>query len=160
MKGKLVVLVGPSGSGKSTFAQLYIEKHPSFSIFSSDKMRERMYGDESIQGDGAEVFRRLNEELEAALENGQDCILDAMNLHSRFRKELVNKFRPHASSIICWCMNVYKEFCLENQVKRSRRVPEEVILSQFKKFELPTFAEGWDEVHFYRPQVEKDKRKI
>lgn len=49
-KPRLFFLVGLSGSGKSTFSKSIIELVKPIEVFSSDKIREELYGDESIQG--------------------------------------------------------------------------------------------------------------
>ena len=75
----LFFLVGISGSGKSTIAQEYAEKFNA-EVFSSDKIRFELYGDESIQDNPQKVFQILHKRIKTALKQGKNAIYDATNL--------------------------------------------------------------------------------
>lgn len=57
------MLVGLPGSGKSYIAQELMEKDKNIQLFSSDKLREELWGDESIQGDNNKLFAELHNRI-------------------------------------------------------------------------------------------------
>ncbi|MBW4428061.1 MAG: ATP-binding protein [Nostoc desertorum CM1-VF14] len=48
-------LIGPPGSGKSTLAAQMSQLIPNSRIISTDQIRGKLYGNEEIQGDWAEI---------------------------------------------------------------------------------------------------------
>ena len=58
----LVMLMGLSGSGKSTLAEEYA-KLSGGKVFSSDKIREELFGDENDQTHNGEVFNELHKRI-------------------------------------------------------------------------------------------------
>ena len=50
---KLEILIGIPGSGKSTYAKEEHESNSNSVYLSSDKIREELYGNESVQGNPA-----------------------------------------------------------------------------------------------------------
>ena len=78
-------MVGLSGSGKSTFSKSIVERVKLIEVFSSDKIREELYGDESIQGKPQKVFNIFHKRIFSALKDGKNCIYDATNLKQKDR---------------------------------------------------------------------------
>lgn len=78
-------MVGLSGSGKSTFSKGIAEQIAPSEVFSSDKIREELYGDESIQGKPQKIFDILHKRVFSALKDGKNCIYDATNLKQKDR---------------------------------------------------------------------------
>lgn len=60
MANELIMLVGIPGSGKSTYADKLVKDNPEIIVHSSDKLREELYGDSSIQGDNGKLFEELH----------------------------------------------------------------------------------------------------
>jgi len=142
---KFTMMVGISGSGKSTMARDLLSQGFYDIMVSSDDIREEIWGDASIQNRPDIIFNIAHERIIEALKDGKDVIFDATNLKVKDRKNLLDKI-SNIPNVENTCIIVYPhlEWCIENQDKRDRKVPEEVIRKQFKNFQLPTSDEGWD----------------
>ena len=147
----LIILVGIPGSGKSTYAKKYISEYPKTPVhLSSDKIREELYGDESIQGNPAEVFSLMQKRAIEALNNGNDVIYDATNITRKDRAGIIGicpKFAKIETHII-WAPI---EVCIERDSKRERTVGKEVIDKMLKRFQAPYYDEGIDEIKIVVP---------
>lgn len=150
------MLVGVSGSGKSTFAERIkhwgeLEKED-VEIFSSDEIRKELYGDASIQKDHEKVFRILHKRVKEALSQGKSVVYDACNLSAKRRRAFLQEIQKYETSKNCIVIASDYDSCIENQKKRDRKVPIEVIKRQIKSFEFPDWKlEGWDFVCSFSP---------
>lgn len=143
MKPILFVMCGVSGSGKSTWAQKYKNVHPDTVIVSTDEIREELFGDCRIQKDGDKVFQIAYERLSIYLTANKDVIFDAMSLKPKDRLTLLMLFDSIAH-MACVVTGNDCASAIENQYKRDRHVPEEVVRAQCKRFIAPDLAEGWE----------------
>lgn len=149
---KFYMVVGPSGSGKSTYTRLLQKTQGiDIKIFSSDDIREELYGDVSIQKDHNKVFQILHKRIKEALEKGESTIYDACNLSARRRKAFLQEINKYNCKKICIVVASDYNSCVRNQEKRNRKVPADVIRRQIKSFQLPDKTEGWDDIQFYSP---------
>ncbi|MFY7065647.1 polynucleotide kinase-phosphatase [Nocardiopsis changdeensis] len=82
----LVVLVGVSGSGKSTFAARHFKPTE---VISSDFCRGLVSDDENDQGATADAFSLLHTVLDIRLRRGLLTVVDATNVQSKARAELL-----------------------------------------------------------------------
>lgn len=148
---KLILLVGIPGSGKTTYAENYIPDYPKEAKhFSSDLIRKELYGNESIQGNPAEVFSLMQKRAIEALNEGCDVIYDATNITRKDRAGIINacpKFAKIEAHII-WAPI---ETCIERDASRERTVGKEVIDRMLKRFQAPYYDEGIDEIVIVRP---------
>jgi predicted kinase len=143
------ILIGLPGSGKSTLARRLAAIHNPATIVSSDEIRKHLYGDESIQGSNAQVFRQAERELFAALRAGRSVIYDATNINQRFRRMTLRELRQAGAAwIIGYWLKVPMGICQERNRKRSRVVPEEVLVRMLHDLREspPQFADGFDEI--------------
>ena len=157
-------MIGISGSGKSTLAEK-IASEKRATIVSSDKIRKELYGDENIQGDPNEVFKFVHDRIFTYLRVGYDVIYDATNISLKNRKKffkfLESKYigAKHIAVVMTTPLNL----CLKNNSSRERVVPEDVILKQYKGFNMPFFEEGFDEIildcWFDNEPITKDSNK-
>lgn len=141
------MLIGLPGSGKSTFAKKLMEYDPQTVYLSSDKIREELYGDESIQGDANKVFRTLHNRVKENLSKGISVIYDATNVNRKSRAGILGEIR-HISGVdkrayIVWAP--YEE-CIKRDLLRSRTVGENVIKKFILRWETPYFDEGFDAI--------------
>lgn len=81
---ELIMMVGISASGKSTIAHELAEQERA-KVFSSDDIREELWGDVSIQKNPQKVFNILHQRVINTLNEGKNCIYDATNLNSKRR---------------------------------------------------------------------------
>ena len=146
MKEPIVyVLVGCPACGKSTFAKNFDNDTV---VVSSDAIREELYGDEAIQGNGKEVFSLYYDRAIAAIENGYNVILDATNVTRKARKNIFSTLRK--SNIDCKfvaiCFERELDVLLKQNAGRERKVPKEVIERMYYNYVRPVEQEGFDKI--------------
>lgn len=149
----LILYVGIPGSGKTTHAEetarLLREDGRNVRIFSSDAIREEIYGDANIVGNAGEVFGLMENRLFAHFTNDPDsvAIYDATNLTVKGRKGLLDRIRR---KFVCYfeCRFVACRIseCKRRQFSRDRKVPDYVIERMVRQFQAPFYNEGWDEI--------------
>lgn len=153
---KFYMLVGLPGSGKSYIAQELMEKDTNIQLFSSDKLREELWGDESIQGDNNKLFTELHNRIKECLASGNDCIYDATNISRKRRIAFLNQIKQYKNvEKVCIFALTSIDKCLKNNSSRERRVPEEVIRNMYLSFDVPTYSEGWDKIIIKRFPYER-----
>lgn len=154
------------GSGKSTcVTKRYdydrIFKHNT-TILSSDEIRKQLYGDENDQTHNEEVFQYIKDTSVEKLEKGQRVIIDATNLSRKARQSITDyvdqKLSFYEYGFIKFVVVATPYYqCLENNRKRSRQVPENVIERMYKQFEFPTLSEAVHEIEVVYPlEIGKD----
>ena len=147
---KLILLVGIPGSGKTTYAKEYTRIYDKTIHISSDSIRAELYGDESIQGDPAEVFSLMQKRAVDALKSGNSVLYDATNMTRKDRSGIVAVCPRHAQveAHIIWAPI---ETCVERDANRDRIVGRVVIDKMLKRFQAPYFDEGFDDIKIIRP---------
>lgn len=148
----LYVLIGLPGSGKSTYAEILMEKHPDALYLSSDKIREELYGDESIQGNPQEVFGNLHHKMRKALGNNIDVIYDATNLSRKNRKKAVKiaKSANQTTIVHYIIIDTSLDECFRRNENRERKVPENVIVRMSEQFNFPQSDEGFSDIEIIK----------
>lgn len=143
---KLYVMVGIPGSGKS-FASEKIAKDNNAIIFSSDKYRLKICGDENCQDRNQEVFSLLYRELRQALIEGKNCIFDATNVTRKDRARIFNQINGiNNVEVIAYVMRTPFEVCIEQDLHRERCVSREVIKKFLYRYEFPQRFEGFSNI--------------
>lgn len=140
VKSSITILIGISGSGKSTWANSQWKLDPvNIVIINRDKIRELISGfsEENIQ-DWYSLPERSQLEKEVskyemtliheALSNAKHIILDATHLELKYIDNLKYWNVP---TNIKW-MNCPVEVAIERDSKRTRKVGESIIKSQYK----------------------------
>lgn len=79
---KFIIMCGLPYSGKSSLAKEIAARENAI-IFSSDKIREELYGSEDIQGDPQEVFGLIHKRIREAVKTERSVILDATNVRQK-----------------------------------------------------------------------------
>lgn len=146
---RLIILTGIPGSGKTTYIKEHIEENEIH--LSSDAIRAELYGDESIQGDPAEVFSLMQSRAVEALNDGKDVWYDATNITRKDRASIIGicpKFARIEAHIIWASIGM----CIERDATRERTVGKAVIDKMLKRFQMPLYDEGIDEIMIVRPQ--------
>lgn len=141
---KLIALCGLPGSGKSTWASMHIDG--STLLFSSDDIREELWGDAAIQVSPKTVFNLLYSRAKYAMENGFSVIIDSTNLKAKDRKNLLRELKPYADECVIRVFATPLEECIARQKKRARKVSAEVIERMARGKQEPTIEEGWDTI--------------
>ena len=143
-KNTLIILAGVSACGKSTFAKMLEESN--FGRVCPDLIRKKLYGDESIQGNGKEVFQEAFETLSYYGANDFDCVFDATNTTKKARKKIIKQGGKYFDFILCYYFYPSLVKSMNNMEKRERKVPREVLVRQINQWETPTIEEGFDYV--------------
>lgn len=143
-KNTLIVLAGISGSGKSTFAEILEES--GFGRVCPDFIRKQLYGNESIQGNGKEVFDQAFWQMKDLGVEDRDCVFDATNTTKKARKQVIEKAKSFYDFIICYYFTPDLIKSQKQNLNRERQVPLEIIYKQYKQWQTPTIDEGFDYV--------------
>lgn len=149
----LIMMCGLPGSGKSTFAENSITVTSGVRqykpvIHSSDGLRKEIYGNESTQGDANKVFGELHKRIKNDLIAGKDVVYDATNISKKFRIQFLNELKNISCTPICLCMMTSYETCLNNNKKRDRQVPIEVVKRMQMNWQPPHYNEGFKEIKY------------
>lgn len=142
-KNILIVLKGLPASGKSTYAQI-LEESGTFERICLDTIREELYGDESIQGDGKKVFEIAQTRMRLIGLRGGNCVYDATNLNRDRRIKLVEDMSNYFDVLIIKEFTTPYSICYERNKARDRIVPSEVMKRMNLQNELVEPMEGWD----------------
>jgi predicted kinase len=118
---------------------------------SSDSIRAELYGDESIQGNPAEVFSLMQSRAVGALNEGYDVIYDATNITRKDRASIIG-ICPKFAKIEAHIIWTPIEECIKRDATRDRTVGKEVIDRMLKRFQAPFVDEGIDEIKIIKPQ--------
>ena len=144
------ILIGCPSSGKSTLAAEMVNCYSNYRIVSTDKIREQLFGNETIQGDWqlieAEVFRQIKQHLEA----GQTIIYDATNAKRSWRMALLQQLKQYQDiQWIGWHLQTPLNICKAWNKQRQRQVPEAVIEQMYQSLKQfpPLAAEGFAAVY-------------
>ena len=141
----LIVMVGIPGSGKSTIAE-ELKNTYNFQIFSSDRIRAEVLGDENNQTRNYYVFKLLYERLKNTLKEGKNCIIDSANVTIKDRSNIFKKLSGVDFDAVAYVVPTDVEECIQRDLKRERKVLREVIEKFARKFTLPSEEEGFSDV--------------
>ena len=138
-------MVGLVASGKSTKAKELSYAYNA-EIFSSDTLREEMFGDINDQEHNQELFVELHKCIKNCLRSGMSAICDATNLSYKKRMAFLAELKSIPCEKICVVMATPYEECLRRNSERERKVPEHVIKRMYHNFNIPYWYEGWDDI--------------
>lgn len=155
---KFMMLVGIPGSGKSTQASKLAaelkEVNEKFELISSDKYREMLFGDASIQEHGDVLYTCIYSDLKTFLTSGKNVIFDATNIKYKDRKkalDIVAYVEKHSDIHIqkqAYVMCTSIENCIKRDAARSKPVTAQVIWKFAKSYNCPQYFEGFDAIKF------------
>ncbi len=123
-------IMGLPGSGKTTYAN-YLSKIKNITVIHKDNYSKQ------------DAFILLNNEL-----THNDVIYDALLFNIKQRKELLSNLGTCKKYLII--MDTPLEECLQRNSQRigCNRLPDSAIYNLHKKFEPPSYDEGWDEIYY------------
>ena len=138
-------MVGISGSGKSTFAG-GLETSLSAKVVSTDDIRLEITGDATDQTRNGEVFGIARKRIDDLLAQGKNAVIDATSLSQKDRRLWVDLGKKHGAELVAYVVNRPADVAKQQNLKRTRQVPDWVIDKQKAKLQLPTTAEGFDKI--------------
>lgn len=147
-KNTLFVMCGLPASGKSTLAEDLAQALDCV-VVSTDKMRAVLYGDESIQGNGKDVFNLAYEQAELWGLRGDSVIFDATQVTKKARKQTLDRLSKFFDKCVCVFMNTPTSVCMERNEARVRIVPRSVMRRMALQLQEPTLEEGFDQIKIY-----------
>lgn len=157
-KLSFIQMIGIPGSGKTEMANKLAAQYGA-AVFSSDKIRKELTGNESDQTVNDKVFKTMFERTCATLNDGVSAIYDATNLSHKRRRVLLEQLSAHYDiRTIAVVMATPIKMCIDRQTQRDRTVPKDVIWRMVKSFYMPYWYEGWDDIHIVYP--ENDEKYI
>lgn len=127
----VLCMVGIQAAGKSTFSKNLI------SMIGENKLT--MVGNDA---DLAEEEVRL----EAILESGMSCIVDAINTDASKRARWVKIAKKHNVPIICVHMTTNRKMAIGYNSIRSKHISEGALNRYNKEFQEPTTSEGFVDI--------------
>ncbi|MFF1463122.1 polynucleotide kinase-phosphatase [Streptomyces sp. NPDC058330] len=152
----LVVLIGATGSGKSTFARAHFKPTE---VISSDFCRGLVADDENDQSASKDAFDVLHHIAGKRLAAGRLTVVDATNVQSESRKQLVRLAREHDVLPIAIVLDVPEEVCLARNAQRPDRagMPRHVVRRHHRELHRSLRGlerEGFRKVHVLRGEEE------
>lgn len=145
MKPKFFMMIGLVASGKSEQAKKLATEYDA-AIFSSDSLREELFGDVNDQEHNQELFVELHRRIKECLRNGKSAIMDATNINYKKRMAFLAELKNIPCEKIAILMATQYEVCLERNAQRERKVPEYVIKRMYMNWNSPYWYEGWDDI--------------
>ncbi|MFN6482073.1 MULTISPECIES: AAA family ATPase [unclassified Nostoc] len=144
---KLILLIGLPGSGKSTLAKQLLAECPQMVLISTDAIRGQLFGSQVVQGPWLLIWREIERQFQQAISTTNIAIFDATNAQRRHRREVIALARDLGFTDIrgIWA-DTPVWLCLARNKRRSRQVPEEVILRMHRQLRdaPPSLEEGLD----------------
>ena len=126
----LVLLIGASGSGKSTFAKKHFDK---YEVVSSDECRGIVSNDENDQNATKDAFELLHYIIGKRLKNGLLTVVDATNVQSSARKQLIQLAREYHTLPVAIALDIPQEVCETRNSQRDDRNFGNYVIRQQKQ---------------------------
>jgi protein phosphatase len=157
----LVCLIGASGSGKSTFAREHFGR---FEVLSSDFCRGLVADDENDQGATAAAFDVLHHIAGKRLDGGRLTVVDATNVQSEPRRQLVELARAHDVLPVAIVLDLPERVCLDRNAARADRNFGDAVVKrqrdQLRRSLKGLAREGFRKVHVLRTEDEVSQTRI
>ena len=142
-----VMMWGIPGSGKSSYAENIFGD--SYTIVSSDILREELFGDINDMDHNGEVFEAMKKRTINTLQKGKNVVYDATNIVYKRRVALLTELKKIKCNKIIHCMIVPFSICLSRNSNRERTVPYMSLYKMRCQTSIPYFYEGWDMIHLH-----------
>tara|TARA_B100000989_G_scaffold298608_1_gene288714 strand:+ start:3208 stop:5301 length:2094 start_codon:yes stop_codon:yes gene_type:complete len=154
------LMIGPPGSGKSHISKI-LEPLIKAEIISTDQIRKKLYGDESIQGDWNEIKNVIDNKIDKAITKKQSLIFDSTHSFRPWRLAYTQDLnRSEQIEWIGWMITTEKSICLSWNKKRNKIVPEPIIDEYHaainNKYFGPIRGEGFATIIKINPAKEKN----
>ena len=159
-KPQYILICGLPATGKSTLVNKLKNNHTF--IYSTDsyiesvaKSRGTTY-DKIFSDTIDEATQILSEQLKTAIEQKKDIIHDQTNLHSKKRKKIARRAKQEGYDIQCVCIvppevthiDDVKAWNFRLKSRPGKHIPQDILTSMIKSYELPRLEEGFDNIKF------------
>ncbi|WP_405842194.1 polynucleotide kinase-phosphatase [Streptomyces platensis] len=158
----LVVLIGATGSGKSTFAARHFRPTE---VLSSDFCRGLVSDDENDQSASGDAFDVLHFIAGKRLAAGRLTVVDATNVQSEARTQLVRLAREHDVLPVAIVLDMPEQVCAARNAARADRagLPRRVIQRHQRELRRSLRhleREGFRKVHILRGPEEVESAEV
>lgn len=133
----MICLCGMPGTGKTTWAENFLIHHPDYLYFSPDKYYERLNGDECNRSNTFEVWMAMFRDINTAMKDGKNVLVDSDNLSYHQRMQWVEWF-PEFNRVLVFFEEKFTT-CYNRVSQRRRTIPIEVMSTKWHKWERPTY---------------------
>lgn len=154
------ILVGLPGSGKSTWRTKHLLSNPDAVTVSTDDMIEEYAAEKGLtyseawdKVDMKSFNTRFKYAIKAAVEAGQDIIIDRTNMGVKARRELLKHLTPdyEAHAVVFVVTDaVLKERLKTRAEKTGKVIPEFVLKNMANNYVAPSRDEGFASVTYVR----------
>lgn len=144
------ILCGAPGSGKTYWAQHHIK--PGAAYVSRDIIRFSLLKEgEDYFSHENEVYQIMWDQINGALSDGRDVIVDQTSLNPKSRKYLIDHLTGYGKLNAIW-IDTPLEIALKRNETRDglTHVPRSVICRMYYSFVEPSFEEGFDRIFRYK----------
>lgn len=141
----LAVMIGISGSGKSTYAN-GLKTSLNAQLVETDAIRVELTGNAEDQTQNARVFGLAKRRIDNILSQGKNAIIDATSVSIRDRKDWIDIAKKNNAEVRAYFIDTPIDIAKQQNRKRERKVPEDVIDRQASRLQPPTKSEGFDAV--------------
>jgi predicted kinase len=151
------MLVGLPGSGKSTWIKSKTDRK--YAVVSSDDIIERIAKEQGLtysdvfQSAVKTATKEMEQNFKNAMESRDHIIWDQTNLSSKKRKGVLSqlpKDYKRVAVVFQTPMDVIEDRLVKRAKETGKHIPKAVVLNMLKSFEIPTVAEGFDDVIFIK----------
>ncbi len=132
----MYMVCGCSGSGKTTFAKKFAAAN-NLLYLGADDFYAKVNGSELKRGNKFEVWQELFKAIHEAEVNSVSCLVDSNSLSAASRDEMVNWFPGFDHHLIY--IEADEQLRMENNRKRVRQIPEDVMIAMRTKVEPPVW---------------------
>ena len=133
---RMYMVCGCSGSGKTTFAKKFASAN-NLRYLGADDFYAKVNGSELTRGNKFEVWQELFKAIHQSEVEGVSCLVDSNSLSAASRDELINWFPGFDHHLIY--IEADEQLRMENNRKRVRQIPEEVMIAMRTKVEPPVW---------------------
>ncbi|NJR64681.1 MAG: AAA family ATPase [Leptolyngbyaceae cyanobacterium CRU_2_3] len=161
MTPHLIFLIGLPGSGKSFLAEQLTQQHLGQVLISTDAIRAKLFGNESIQGAWRPIHLEIQDQMRRAVQEISQvrspiapygATYDATNTRRKNRRATLRLARSLGFRQITgiW-VDTPLALCLERNRNRDRQVPEDVIQRMHRQLRSapPSLSDGLDYLKRY-----------
>lgn len=145
---ELLLMVGPPGSGKSVFVTTKLVP----------------LGYHRINRDTLGTVAKCLKECNKLCELGVNVVIDNINNDVATREKYISLFKKQGYIIRCLVMDVSIDTAMHNSGYRfvygdtqSKHIPTIVYNLYKKKYTIPSLEEGFSEIIFVKPEIDKEK---
>ena len=144
------ILCGAPGSGKTYWAQHHIK--PGAAYVSRDIIRFSLLKEgEDYFSHEDEVYQIMWDQINGALSDGRNVIVDQTSLNPKSRKYLIDHLTGYEKLNAIW-IDTPLEIALKRNETRDglAHVPRDIIRRMYYSFVEPSFEEGFDRIFRYK----------